>query len=305
MKYFLLVFFFFSSFTLHAQDLDPYAPNYPDSLNKRRLRTVVAVEAGAYVSAMTALYFVWYQGNDFSRFHFYNDNQDWFQHDKVGHAYCAYHEGVLGYRALRWAGVSEKKAAIFGGGLGFLMQTPIEILDGLSEAWGASKGDLIANTAGSALFIGQQLAWKEQRILMKFSFTPSKFADIRPTKFGETFGTRLVQDYNGQTIWLSAAPTMFAGKDAPLRWLCLSFGYGIDGVLGNSSNPEFLYGEPAPQFTRQRQFYLSLDVDLTQIRTRHRGLRSLFVALNMLKIPAPALEFSQRVGGVKFRPFYF
>ena len=34
--------------------------------------------------------------------------------------------------------------------------TTVETLDGFSEEWGASWGDLIANTSGTFVFIGQE-----------------------------------------------------------------------------------------------------------------------------------------------------
>ncbi|MGF1533659.1 MAG: DUF2279 domain-containing protein [Bernardetiaceae bacterium] len=275
-----------------------------DSLHRGRLRTVVVATSVVYAGAMTGLYQIWYKENGLKGFRFYDDTGDWLQHDKIGHSYSAYQQGVLGYHALRWAGVSERKAAIFGGGLGVLMQTPIEVLDGMSPDWGASVGDLIANTAGSALFVGQQLAWQEQRVRMKFSFTPSTYADLRPGKFGESFWSRLVMDYNGQTYWLSASPHRFGWGKLP-KWLCMSVGYGIDGVLGNAKNPAFSRGEPLPSFERRRQFYLSLDVDFEAIPTDSRFLKTLFVGLNMIKVPAPALRWANKGGGWRLLPFYF
>jgi hypothetical protein len=37
----------------------------------------------------------------------------------------------------------------------------VEVLDGFSSEWGAS-GDIIANASGTALFVSQELLWKEQ-----------------------------------------------------------------------------------------------------------------------------------------------
>ncbi|OJU23360.1 MAG: hypothetical protein BGN92_03335 [Sphingobacteriales bacterium 41-5] len=51
---------------------------------------------------------------------------------------------------------------------GFL--TVIEILDGFSNKWGFSWGDMAANVFGAGMFQGQQLLWNEQRIKFKFSF---------------------------------------------------------------------------------------------------------------------------------------
>ena len=61
-----------------------------------------------------------------------------------------------------------------------LFLTTVETLDGFSKEWGASWGDLIANTSGTFVFIGQELLWKEQRIQMKYSFKASEYAKYRP-----------------------------------------------------------------------------------------------------------------------------
>jgi hypothetical protein len=42
-------------------------------------------------------------------------------------------------------------------------------MDGYSAEWGASS-DIIANAAGTALYVSQELIWQEQRITPKFSY---------------------------------------------------------------------------------------------------------------------------------------
>ena len=48
--------------------------------------------------------------------------------------------------------------------------TTVEVFDGFSSEWGFSWGDMLANTTGTTLYISQELLWKEQRIVPKFSF---------------------------------------------------------------------------------------------------------------------------------------
>ncbi|MEM9980902.1 MAG: DUF2279 domain-containing protein, partial [Bacteroidota bacterium] len=43
-----------------------------------------------------------------------------------------------------------------------------------------------------------------------------------------------------------------------------------------------------------RQYYLSVDFDWTSIRTESKFLKSVFYALNMIKLPAPTLEYNTR-----------
>ena len=63
---------------------------------------------------------------------------------------------------------------------------PIEIMDGFSEAYGASWSDVVANAAGAALSGAQLLAWHQIRIHPKFSFRRTPLASLRPHLLGST-----------------------------------------------------------------------------------------------------------------------
>ncbi|HQW93173.1 MAG TPA: hypothetical protein PKY28_08745, partial [Ferruginibacter sp.] len=54
---------------------------------------------------------------------------------------------------------------------------------------------------------------------------------------------------------------------------------------------------------RYRQWYLSPDIDLSKIKTNNKGLKLALRLLNVVKIPMPALEFSN--GGFKVRAIGF
>jgi hypothetical protein len=85
----------------------------------------------------------------------------------------------------------------------------------------------------------------------------------------------------------------------------VAVGFGADGMIGGLENPELdVDGNALPSIRRYRQFYLSLDVDLTKIRTKKRWLRSIFKAVNIIKLPFPTIEFNP-VHKVKFHPIYF
>jgi hypothetical protein len=85
------------------------------------------------------------------------------------------------------------------------------------------------------------------------------------------------------------------------KWLNLAFGYGADGMLtGKDEIVDNLFISQ----NRQRQFYLSLDVDLSKIKTKSRFLQSLFDVFNMIKVPFPTLEFNDK-NGFKFHYIYF
>ena len=58
--------------------------------NKTRGGLVAGGNIVAYGGAMIGLYSLWYKKYPQSKFHFFNDNQEWLQVDKVSHAYGAY-----------------------------------------------------------------------------------------------------------------------------------------------------------------------------------------------------------------------
>ena len=57
------------------------------------------------------------------------------QMDKVGHVISAYQASKWVYGAMRWSGMKNKNAALFGMGVGTAFQATIEILDGFSSEW--------------------------------------------------------------------------------------------------------------------------------------------------------------------------
>ena len=303
MRNFYRTFLLFCFFAIpHLAAAQPRS--YPDTLHPARLRTVIMAESAFYVAGLSYLQFVWYRNHERVPFHWYNDNRGWLQLDKAGHAYAAYFESAIGYHALRWAGVSRRKSLWYGGMLGVVLQTPIEVFDGLYEGYGFSWGDMAANAAGSLLFAGQQALWDEQRVRMKFSYAPSPYAQYRPWVLGETHGQRLFQDYNGHTYWLSLNFNSVAPQWGLPPWLNVALGYSGNGMLSEFTNPAFSRGIRMPDLARHRQYFLSVDLDLTRFNPRSRLLRSLFRALNLVKIPAPALEYN-RVDGLRLRPVYF
>ncbi|MDY0101415.1 MAG: hypothetical protein RBS07_00655 [Lentimicrobium sp.] len=300
---FLLICTCFSSFKVRAQTGSTSADS--DTLNRAHLRGLIIGGSAVYAGSMIGLYELWYKDYPQGGFHFINDNKEWLQADKTGHALSSYYTGLAGYESLRWAGVDEKKSIWFGGSIGFVYLTVIETLDGFSAGWGASGGDLLANGLGSALFIGQQLGWNEQRIKMKWSFHTTRYAKYNPELLGSNFPQRMLKDYNGQTVWLSGNIESFIqNKETNFpKWLNIAVGCGAEGMTGATSNPEDLNGVPLPHFSRYRQFYLAPDIDLTKIRTKHNTLNFALKLLGFIKFPLPTIEINKK--GMKFHPIYF
>ncbi len=261
--------------------------------NKQRLGFVAGVELLEATGSLILLDQLWYANYQKSAFHFFNDNDEWLGMDKFGHAQTGYSVGASGYSALKWTGLSDNKCLLYGGTLGFAYLTVVEVMDGLSQEWGFSPGDFAADALGSALFIGEQLLWKEQRIVYKWSFSPSPYAQYRPNVLGPNLGQQWLKDYNGQTYWLSANIASFLPSTAKFpKWLNLAVGYGADGMTGGSSNPTVVNGKSIPAFERRSQYYLSLDIDLTRINTKHKFLKTIFNTVGFLKVPMPTLEIT-------------
>jgi hypothetical protein len=295
--YFGLIFGCLVLFPFTTRSQQSVAEQFPDSLNKCRLVAVTATTATLYAGGITSLYFLWYRDYPQSSFHFYNDNHHWLKMDKFGHATTAYQLGYYGYRALRWTGLDEGRSVWIGGSLGFIFLTSIEMLDGYSAEWGFSLGDMAANTLGAALFISQQLSWKEQRIQMKFSFSQTEYARYRPSLLGSNLGEQIIKDYNGQTYWASANIQSFLSAESNFpAWINLAVGYGAKGMTGSYINPDAIDGVQLPHFERVSQFYLSPDINLTRIPTNNKALKFTLTLLNFIKVPMPALEYNSADG---------
>lgn len=276
-------------------------PNY-----KGRLIGVSVTTSALYVGSMAGLYQLWYADYPKSSFHFINDSDEWLYMDKIGHTTTSYWIGRIGYESLRWSGVGKKKATWYGGMWGLVYLTSVEVFDGFSEEWGASVPDLAANTIGTGFFIGQQLLFDDQPFTLKFSFHQTEFAEYRPDLLGENFIQQILKDYNGLTYWLSANIASFLPETSKFpKWLDVSFGYSAEGMLGAKSNPSEFNGEPLPKyFERYSQYFLSLDIDLTKIKTKNKTVSMLLNLVGYLKIPFPALEFN-RIDKVRWHWMYY
>ncbi|SNC65902.1 Predicted lipoprotein [Hymenobacter gelipurpurascens] len=269
------------------------------SLLNRRLPVLAGGLVLSYSGTMYLLGQGWYTGEQ-SKFHWFNDLPEWKQMDKAGHFWGAFHESRGAVDMLRWAGVPDRKAIWYGGFVGFLLQSPIELLDGRDPQYGASATDLAANFLGSVGLIGQQLAWNEVRIMPKYSFHTTRYAPLRPNVLGKSLGEQYLKDYNGQTYWLCAdvGAWLPASSHWP-RWLQPAVGYGAQQMVYNDQDANAALG-----LRPYRQYYLSLDVDLRKIPTRSKLLKRVFYVASIFHLPAPALEWNARRGLVAHGLYY-
>ena len=289
----------------------PYSPK-EYAFNKKRVKGVAIANVTLYSVGMIGLYSAWYKDYPQSKFHFFNDNGEWLQIDKIGHAYSAYAESKASMELWRWTGIERKKRILIGGFSGAAYQTVIETLDGFSSEWGWSWGDFAANIAGSSLLVAQEFAWDEQRIQFKFSFHKKNYADNSLNArsndiFGRSEPERFLKDYNGQTYWLSTTLKPFFPSSRIPAWLQISIGTGAEGMFGARDNfGRDKFGNlnfSRPDIDRYRQWYLAPDIDLSKIKTNKKGIKLALNILNIFKFPTPSLEYSKK--GVKFNFLHF
>jgi len=267
----------------------------PKEKNKK-LNQLILYEVGTYSLGLVAMNELWYKNYPKSNFHFINDNSSWLQMDKMGHIATSYYSGVNGIKLYRWAGIDEKKAIWIGGLRGTFYNSIIEILDGFSENWGASMGDFASNSFGSFIAISQELYWKEQRILIKYSYSRSDLSYQNSELFGDNFFQRTFKDYNGQTYWISMnINSMFRVDNSQFPdWLNLALGHSAKGMTSpnNTTNDG-----------RYRQFFLSFDIDLMRIKSKNKILSVLSNVFGYIKIPFPTVEYSNNQ--FTLHPIYF
>jgi hypothetical protein len=275
-----------------------------DSLNKKRLSGASIGIGSLWAGSMTALYQVWYSKTERSPFHTFDDSKNWLQMDKIGHSYTAYKITEMTHDLFNWTGLTRKKGLFIASITGWGYQATLEMFDAYSTDWGFSWSDMAANTAGSGIYIGQELIWKEQRILPKFSYSPTTYAQYRPEILGTTHIERLLKDYNGQTYWLSFSPGIFIKNSNFPNWLCFSLGYSSDErLVGDEDRYIGNLNGVVQQFDSKREFLLSMDIDLSRLNVRKPWLKATLKQLNHLKIPFPAVRFSD--GSIKGYFLYF
>ncbi len=286
---------FLSAF-LFSQQINWGQSSPQDSIpTKKRVILSSSIIGLGYASSLIALYDVWYAEFPKSKFHFYNDGSNWMQMDKFGHGFSGYLLSQKAGDLYRWSGV-KKSYPWIGFGIGMSYLGALEFMDAYNQGWGFSTYDVLANFSGGALYLSQELIFKKQLVLPKFSFFPSKYAAYRPEVLGKNFPEQLLKDYNGQTYWFSFPIGGFAPSLKKMNWLCLSLGYSVDQKLVGDQDAYL-------DFRASRQFLVSLDIDLTRLPIKNPTLKKVLAQLNMIKIPFSAIMIQQ--GNLSFKPISF
>lgn len=296
----------------------------PDSLHKGRFWLTIGAGTVIYSSASLVLWNSWYKDHPISSFHTFDDWGEWEHMDKIGHFTQAWIESYNGFNGALWTGMKRRNAMWAGAALGTGLQLTVEVMDGFSENWGFSWTDFAANSLGTGLFIGQELLWQEQRFKLKVSANSPNYPDEVLTSlqgnhtttvkdwaehlYGGSGLVSFFKDYNAQTYWLSANIHSFLKDKKNSRfpkWLNIAVGRGAENLFGAYGNgwerANATYILDSIKYPRQRQYYLSFDVDLSKLPVKNHFARLALGLLNWVKIPSPTLEVNS-LGDFKFHP---
>ena len=273
--------------------------NKRDSTKKKNI-ILNTTALGATSLSYYGLYNLWYKKYPQTSFHFFNDLEEWNYIDKSGHIYSSYQVARKSHLFLVKKDIENpvEKSCFYS--LFFMLG--IEVLDGFSKEWGFSNYDLLSNFIGTGIFYFQQKKFKRQLLKLKFSSHLTPYAIYRPSLLGENVSQRIFKDYNGQTYWLTFdLNNKIQERLKVFKYLNFSLGYSIDGFVGARNN-NILNCANCNEINRQSQLLLSIDLDLSEIKTKNRALQLLLNSFSIIKFPAPTIILQDHN---EFRWFYF
>tara|TARA_X000000950_G_scaffold34082_1_gene36622 strand:+ start:1837 stop:2745 length:909 start_codon:yes stop_codon:yes gene_type:complete len=273
--------------------------NKRDSTKKKNI-ILNTTALGATSLSYYGLYNLWYKKYPQTSFHFFNDLEEWNYIDKAGHIYSSYQVARKSHLFLVKKDIENpvEKSCFYS--LFFMLG--IEVLDGFSKEWGFSNYDLLSNFIGTGIFYFQEKKFKRQLLKLKFSSHLSPYAIYRPSLLGENVSQRIFKDYNGQTYWLTFdLNNKIQERLKVFKYLNFSLGYSIDGFVGARNN-NILNCADCNEINRQSQLLLSIDLDLSEIKTKNRALQLLLNSFSIIKFPAPTIILQDHN---EFRWFYF
>lgn len=193
--------------------------------------------------------------------------------DKFGHVYSTTFFARFYRSAFRWAGLTERQAALWGVGAAWTQMLYYEILDGFGPEWGFSPGDLAFNTVGAGLVTAQHFVPELNAFTLKASYWPSGWE-----------GKDFTDDYAGQTFWVTANLHALAPQRAKPylpEWLNLTVGYAAREL----DEREFLV---------ESHVWLGLDIEPTILPLRGKVWETAASWLRYLHFPAPAVRLTPR-----------
>jgi hypothetical protein len=240
--------------------------------------TKALIFGGGYTAAIGAAQYYQYQAfwSDRLSFRIIDDGDLELGADKAGHMFAGYFMSKFSTDVLLTAGVGEDIATIGGGLMGLGYQFFVEIQDGYGKGWGFSPSDMVANTIGAGLHIAQRYVPGVKYVKMKADFYPAPWIGEKTRKNASS----PIDDYSAWTWWLSLDVHGIlpeAAKPYWPSWLNLAFGYASRSLEWEQQS---------------RRYIISLDYDLEKLLPDGAPLWNWFKQyLNILKLPAPAIEF--------------
>ena len=251
---------------------DAHAATCPAS---RPLRLVAI--AGTYAAGEAALVAI--QAHDWwttptTSFHVVWDPSANKNQDRLLHAAFAYHASQLGADVFRWACFSQPAATWLGAALGFALEIPKEIGDGLHQDEGFSGPDMLGGLLGAVL-PAARATWGPARLVsLKVNYWPSaelRNRDGRPQPHLDT-------DYAGQRYYLAVSPGAL-GRTAPWPpWLGVALGHSV---------PYWCTQPPV------NEWYLALDLRFESLPLHGGVWRRVAWVLDQIHVPAPGVRLRQ------------
>ncbi len=198
--------------------------------------------------------------------------------DKLSHIFTANVFTVGTAYAYEWTGISPEKSLLYGAITAMSYETYIEINDGFAPNWGFDWIDMASNFIGALYPFAQKEAPLLENFTFKWSFKPKWLK-------GKIQNTDdLLDDYTNMTFWLGVSPKgLLPKKIAKYYPGFLGFAFGL-----SVKNASHVSGSTHAY----REWYLSLDYDITKLPGNTEFLKKLKKILNFYHFPAPAVKIS-------------
>jgi hypothetical protein len=197
---------------------------YKNDIDYFKVAGITGVTGGAFWWLHNYQANAWWK-NQRGKFHFAEDWAYSLSADKCGHFFDGDLIQTLYQGAFEWAGFKKTTAMWMGVGFSIACMTDTEIEDGFATSWGFSWGDEMANVSGALYPVAQHYWDPLKNFNFKWSYYPSD--ELRNGAKDGVF----LDDYNGQTIWLSVDVHNMLPKKAKKYWpgiFNIVFGYGVD-----------------------------------------------------------------------------
>lgn len=254
--------------------------DYNSHINYWKLGGVTAAAFSTLGASYIYLKNTWWD-QESQGFHFDNgaDSKYAINLDKIAHFYGGAIGTDLFYGALRWSGMSEKGAYIYGAVLSSIVQIGMEVKDGFAPRWGFSFYDVSSGMLGALFPVSKRYIPLLQNIDIKLSYYRPSNHYLKKINTEGTWN----DDYEGQTYWIAFKVNNLLPKSLEPIWLDFlgaAIGFSLD-----TDNDGHGGGHV--------EIFLGLDYDLTAILPSDSALwEGIKHYLNYIHLPAPAVRLT-------------